>query len=124
MNIVSEIIKVLDEKLKWNKCAKFYIGKTDDFERRELEHQNQNDYTFCWELAKGKPEKIGELENELIEHYKQSEYSTILENENSGSGGNNNAETLYVAFRFCQIKQMNDLSEDMLQVKKGFPITL
>ena len=79
-NLLVLIKSVIDEKLRWRNCSNFYIGKTDDFENRKIDHiQNQNEnYTFCWELAYGTPKQISELENELISFYQSSEFKTIL----------------------------------------------
>ena len=122
MDYLQQIKTAIDDRLNWKKCTCFYIGKTDNFESRCLEHRQEEGYTFCWELAKGEAELISKLEDNLIKLYKEDKR---LKNKNEGSGGNPNADTLYVAFRYEDENfNPNELHDDVLPIQKGFPIQL
>lgn len=125
-NLLVLIKSAIDEKLRWKNCSSFYIGKTDDFENRKIDHiQNQNEnYTFCWELAYGTPKQISELENELISFYQSSKFKNILQNENKGSAGNPKADTLYVAFKYNDTIDFHELYDDAVEIKESFPLNL
>lgn len=125
-NSLTLIKDVIEKKLKWKECSQFYIGKTDNFEDRRIDHiQNQDEnYTYCWKLAHGTPEQISELENELISFYQSSEFKTILQNENKGSAGNSEADTLYVAFKYNDTIDFNELYDDAVEIENDFPLNL
>lgn len=108
------------------KVSSFYIGKTENFERRKEEHFNpQGDgYTYMWKIAEGTPSLITEMEDKLISYFKTTSFSSLLDNRNVGSGGNPEAVVLYfcVKYNICDI---NELGEDFVSLDdKKIPVKL
>lgn len=97
--------------------SSFYIGKTDDYSRRENEHLSENGdgYAYMWQIAEGEPSSIAEMENQLISHFKTSIFSSKLENKNTGSGGNAEANILYFCVKTI-IRDINELGEDFVSL--------
>lgn len=129
MNYEEKIKEAIDSRLNWKHCTHFYIGKTIDFENRRIDHlQGENNcfhYDYCWELSKGTPEQISKLENNLILYYKDEKRDKRLDNQNTGSAGNNKADTLYVAYCYeDETISINEIADDELPIKEGFPLNL
>lgn len=77
--------------------AKFKIGKTDDYQRREQEH-SLNGYTIFKIIAESSSlDNINKLEEMLIK-YSSVFYKENLENERDGGGGNNSDSTKYYIY--------------------------
>ena len=126
MDCLKMIQNAIESRLNRKDCTAFYIGKTDNFEERRINHlQGDNDclrYDYCWELAKGTSEQISELENSLILYYKAKK-DNRLNNQNAGSAGNEDATILYVAYAFDDLCY-EELYDDAMPIAENFPIDL
>ena len=129
MNYEAMIKAAIESRLNWKNCTHFYIGKTGNFEERRIDHhQGENGcchYDYCWELAKGTPEQISELENSLIRYYKEKVKDERLDNQNAGSAGNDEANTLYVAYCYeDETLSLDEIEEEEVSIIENFPIEL
>ncbi|MBE6346441.1 MAG: hypothetical protein E7067_04410 [Lentimicrobiaceae bacterium] len=87
--IVFEAMKAINEINKFaseNPNSKFYIGKTDNLERRENDHQSKG-YRYLMPIAETSSiDDLNELENILIK-LSRLFYGENLENDRDGGGG-------------------------------------
>ena len=118
MNDLELIKSSINDRINWEKCQKFYIGKTNDFERRNSEHEREG-YNLIWQLAKGTPTNVRKVEDSLLQQYKNHPKSL---NKNSGSAGDSNAKILYLACQ-CDL-ELYELQDDILPISEKFPIDL
>lgn len=124
IDLENQIINAIEKHLKSSSYISFYIGKTDDFNRRMQEHKTKDGYTCCWKLATGKADEISKMENDLISHFKSSKkFQNKIDNKNVGSGGNDKANILYVAFK-KEIDDIDDDCKDIFDFADGFPLNL
>ena len=113
------IQNAIDYRVNWDKCKGFYIGKTDDFERRYSEHKSEG-YHLMWELAKGSSAQISDWEDKLLKLYKGH---PKLINKNAGSAGDEDATILYFAYKLNDF-HLNELHDDTEPIAENFPIDL
>ncbi len=85
-----------DMKERWKFSPGIYVGKTDDFHESSERHKKEG-YPVLLHVAKGEPKDIAELENAMITFYQNSP-DWKCHNTNAGSGGNPNADKLYICF--------------------------
>lgn len=97
---IGELAFYVEHWLKINKnlIQSFYIGKTEDFQRRASEHLNEG-YEQVLRIAEGKAQVIGKAEEFLIA---QSLQSPLLKdkcnNISPDAEGNPDADVLYLAY--------------------------
>lgn len=77
-----------------NYRPKIYIGKTDDIEMREKEHEKEG-YAYTLHLASGPSDSISELETDLIQILRHVDWCEVS-NKQSASAGNPKATELYI----------------------------
>lgn len=114
--------KAIDAAIKKYKVKHFYIGKTGDYEDREDKHFREG-YLVMWEIAKGAPKKIAQLEKHLIGYYLVAQ-KDIIDNKDPESTGPD-GEILYICFspgRLLSRKELND--SDINDLAEGLPIDL
>lgn len=129
MDYEAKIKEAIESRLNWKNCTHFYIGKTGNFEERRIDHhQGENGYChydYCWELAKGTSGQISELENNLIRYYRDEVKDERLDNQNAGSGGNEKANILYVAYCYKdKTLSIEEIADDEVPIEDGFPLDL
>ena len=116
------IIKAIDERLVQYQAKHFYIGKVGNEEKyndRYATHSNEG-YTFMWELAKGTPEQIAQMEDYLIRYYKAHQKDRI-DNDNEGSAGPDGG-ILYVCILEGKDLMHEELFDDTSEIATGFPL--
>lgn len=117
---IEDLILKIEDLLSNSNYKEFYIGKTDDLERRKKEHEDEG-YNFFWEIAQGTPDIINEGEKKLIDYFKNSSsVKNKCKNENEGGGGTSQATFLYLAVR-AEIKNIHDLSDDAIPLFETLP---
>lgn len=82
-----EALVCIKEFVSENPNSKFYIGKTDDYARREQEHLSHGYSGFKVISQTSSIEELNKLERLLI-MISRVFYKENLENENNGGGGN------------------------------------
>ena len=82
-----EALVCIKEFVSENPNCKFYIGKTDDYARREQEHLSHGYSGFKVISQTSSIEELNKLERLLI-MISRVFYKENLENENNGGGGN------------------------------------
>ncbi len=120
--IVQQIEEAITKTKGWH--PQVYIGKTQDAEKREKEHLEENPPLLYFAiLAEGSSQKISQLEKLCIEALSRSNKLQVL-NKNGGGGGNPLADILYVAF--SELVPGDDFGEyiDILIDNNTFPIQL
>lgn len=90
--------------------SSFYIGKSDDVERRSAQHWYKEGYEATFELAKSTAGRIKELEKYLIEKFQKSDLVDKCENKRIG-GGSNESDCLYISLRF-KPNTIDELDDD------------
>lgn len=114
--------KAIDAVLKKYKVKRFYIGKTSDYEDREDTHFREG-YLVMWEIAKGIPKKIAQMEKHLIGYYLLTQKG-IIDNKAPESTGPD-GEILYVCFTPGRLLSRNELIvTDINDLAEGLPIEL
>lgn len=113
------IIQAISERMEWEGYECFYIGKTDNIERRRNEHREEG-LNETFELVKGKPETISKYEIALI---KKCKNIPGIKNKEVCSNGNDDASILYVSFKHV-FSETSRLFDDTIALKKGLPINL
>lgn len=102
-------------KLSNRTClSSFYIGKAQDVELRQLQHQNEG-YFHSVEIAHSdSAEIIDKAERYLIERFKNVQMPIVFDNINKGGGGSTKADKMYVSLRFTikSIDELEDVDED------------
>ena len=93
--IILDLI-AMSEKFDFN--PGLYIGKTEDFEKSTERHVSDG-LPILLRIAEGNPEDIALLEDALIS-WAQNQNNDVFKclNTNRGSGGNINANKLYICF--------------------------
>jgi hypothetical protein len=114
------LVEAISERMKREGYECFYIGKTNDIERRREEHQKEG-FNETFVLAKGKPVLISKYETELIKECKNKKLK--IENKEEFSTGNENALYLYVSFKH-KIEDISELYNDTFLLSNDFPINL
>ena len=98
--IVFEAMKAINEINKFvseNPNSKFYIGKTDNLERRENDHQAKGYRGFKVISQSSSLEEVNELERILI-MISRILHKENLENENNGGGGKITDSPIYYIY--------------------------
>lgn len=94
--------------------SSFYIGKSQDVELRQLQHQDEG-YFHSVEIAHSdSAEIIDKAERHLIERFKNVQMPITFDNIYKGGGGNTKADKIYVSLRFTikSIDELEDVDED------------
>lgn len=91
----------------------FYIGKTDDIEKRGKEHKEKDGLPKTVQIAYGDARTISEGEKYLIKKFKEDD--KYCQNINIG-GGNPNADKLYISYAcdLTKAKTIHELDDDDL----------
>lgn len=117
---IEDLIPKIENLLSNSNYKEFYVGKTDDLEKRNKEHEDEG-YNLFWEIAHGIPDSISEGEKKLINYFRnKSSVKDKCENENEGGGGNNQATFLYLAVR-ADINSIHDFSDDAIPLFDPLP---
>ena len=108
---IEQLCKKLETELLKISCLEtFYIGKADDLDRREKEHENEG-YSSTTGLAKGSPSVISEAEESLISYFQNSGIADKLNNASPYSVGNDEANIIYVSL-IISPQDINELDDD------------
>lgn len=88
----------------------FYIGKSEDVERRRKEHWYEEGFSETIVIAHSDPTRITALECYLIKEFLKSNIADKCENKQIGGGNEEKPDYLYVALRFIprQDKELDD----------------
>lgn len=114
------LAEAIVERMEWDGYVSFYIGKTNDIDRRKEEHHSEGlNETFT--LAIGLPKLISQYESRLINELEVRKLHML--NKNDESKGNGNASILYVSFKHV-IKNEFEIFDDTIPLKEGLPLTL
>lgn len=103
----------LSEFLHNPRFTSFYIGQTNDFEKRAEEHRNNEGYNYVWSIAEGSPRAINQAEIDLINFFRENQV-IHLDNRIDGGAGND-SNTIYVAVR-ATINEVGDLYDDLVPI--------
>lgn len=104
-------IKLKDLLDSISSLSNFYIGKSEDVERRQNEHWHKAGYPLTIEIAHLTPNQINELEKYLIENFLKSDIASKCDNKQIGGGNDKKPDTLYISLRFIA-KQYSELDDD------------
>ena len=118
---IKSIIKDIENVCDGDTIKKFYIGKTDDVNDRECDHKN-NGYTNFSIIATGTPDIINNAEIALISYFQTSHLISKLANINNGGGGNTKANTLYIVFVRCNVKDISEVDGSLMP--SDYPINI
>ena len=118
---IKSIIKDIENVCDGDTIKKFYIGKTDNVNDRECEHIN-NGYTNFSIIATGTPDIINNAEIALISYFQTSPLKSKLANINNGGGGNTKANTLYIVFVRCNVKDISEVDGSLMP--SDYPINI
>jgi putative phosphopantetheine-binding protein len=118
---IKSIIKDIENVCDGDTIKKFYIGKTDNVNDRECEHIN-NGYTNFSIIATGNPDIINNAEIALISYFQTSHLISKLANINNGGGGNTKANTLYIVFVRCNVKDISEVDGSLMS--PDYPINI
>ncbi|WP_455106274.1 hypothetical protein [Prevotella pallens] len=118
---IKSIIKDIENVCDGDTIKKFYIGKTENVNDRECEHIN-NGYTNFSVIAKGTSNIINNAEKELISYFQTSRLKSKLANINNGGGGNTKANTLYIVFVRCNVKDISEVDGSLMP--SDYPINI
>lgn len=108
-NITQELCEKIEKDiLSMTSVSRFYVGKTDDVERRQKEHLEKENLQKTLVVAIASPIKINEIEKKVIEYFKEKEDSRII---NKGPGGEGpNGKFLYVSLNL-DIKDIHEIDD-------------
>ncbi len=99
--IAGQIASTIEQYCKDRKWkTKVYVGKTDDPNRRGIEHEQdtRNEKSFYLTVvAEGTPEEVAKMETALIEAFEERGVLPLM-NKSEKSTGNPCADKLYVTF--------------------------
>ena len=104
-------IKLKDTLSCISSLSSFYIGKSDDVNRRKKEHWYKDGYLNTIEIAHSSPDRIAELEEYLIKEFLKSDIADKCDNKQVGGGDSKKADSLYVALHFVP-KYDNELEDN------------
>ena len=96
LKVIDAIIEIKNYTNQ-NPHKKFYIGKTNDFQRREREHLEKGYKTFKVITKSSSIEDINELEQALIK-FSRIFYKELLENIENGGEGNVAESPIYYIY--------------------------
>lgn len=111
---VEELYILLKKRLEMlNFLVKFYIGKTDNVEKRGQEHKENDGLPITVQIAYGDAKSISDGEKYLINIFKR--HDKYCQNINIG-GGNPNANKLYISYAcdMTKAKLVHELDDDNL----------
>lgn len=91
--------------------SNFYIGKSEDVNRRSKEHWYKEGYSDTIEIAHSDPARITALENYLIEEFLKSDIAEKCDNKQVGGGDSKKPDSLYVALHLIP-KYDNELDDN------------
>ena len=113
----SETLRLIEDRLSEflhnSRFSSFYIGQTNDFERRAEEHRNKEGYNYVWSIAEGSPSAINQAEIDLINFFRKNQVIP-LDNKIDGGAGND-SNTIYVAVR-ATINEVGDLYDGLVSI--------
>lgn len=110
---IQELCEKLYKKLKARTSLnRFYVGITNDIERRSIEHEKEG-YTSTTPIATGESETIQKAEEYLLNYFAKSDLAEYSGNISQDSLGSKNSSIIYVSL-FIQPKSENELFEDDL----------
>ncbi len=116
------LINTIDAVIKKYNVKHFYIGKTGHYEKREEKHFREG-YLAMWEIAKGDPTKIAQMEEHLIGYYLVAQKG-IIDNKDPESTGPD-GEILYVCFTPGSLLSRKELIDtDVNDLAGSLPINL
>ncbi len=115
----SETLRLIEDRLSEflhnSRFSSFYIGQTNDFERRAEEHRNNEGYNYVWSIAEGSPSAINQAEIDLIKFFRENQNQVIpLDNKINGGAGND-SNTIYVAVK-ATINEVGDLYDGLVSI--------
>ena len=102
----------------------FYIGKTNDIERRREEHATNDELDFTLEIAHGDSKIIKKAEHHMIMYFQQTNLKNKLKNTDSNADGNSEAQKLYVSYHanLVNVRNIDDLDADELSWPESYEI--
>ena len=108
-NDIRELCEMIENSIiSMETVRKFYIGKTDNIERRREEHSVEDGYQLTKQIAEGTPEQINKAEKQAIAYFKKKGDERF---ENKGDGGEGpDGNLLYISLGL-EITDINDLED-------------
>ena len=103
-------LKLKDVLSSMSSLSDFYIGKSENVDRRRKEHF-KGGYSDSIEIAHSTPARITELEKYLIEEFLKSSIADKCNNKQIGGGDSKKPDYLYVALHFIP-KHDKELDDD------------
>ena len=99
--------------------CEFYIGKTDNVERRRKEHNVEDGYQVTLAVATSSKKVINEAEKQVITYFKEFKHDSRIMNDGPGGEGPDGA-ILYVSLKLDiqDIYEIEDLDIEFNQVKE------
>ena len=111
---IKDLCTKLNEKLHARPTITgFYIGKTNNIETRENEHEEEG-YSSTIALASGTYEQVSKAEESLIFYFSHSDLSNKLKNKSSYSVGSKDADIIYVSIMISPQNELELYDDDLL----------